>query len=326
MVIEQNRMLEKQMPWMAMSKTNTHFARAVGYIVAEMAGHKPEKLPTGLTQGDISNAYYHMFIAPQLARTAKPTTQSKPIEFYGQIVNQNSQPVAGVQVHLRWTDTSANGSSEVNQSSDAQGRFSLTGTTGRMLQVWLAKDGYYVPKTNQNNFDYATGYMADPNNPVIFTLVKKGEGADLITSQRGLSRTLDFSASTRDGSPVRVDFFNRKTGTEGQLEVSQVKPAYGAWQTATGWSYRLAIPDGGFVETRDEFAFEAPASGYQPVVEFKFQKNDPNWTERIDKTFYIAFGSPRKYGRIHIETTMTTGTILEYAINPTGSRNLEPAN
>jgi hypothetical protein len=59
------------------------------------------------------------------------------------------------------------------------------------------------------------------------------------------------------------------------------------------------------------------------VVEFKFQKGDANWTERLDKTFYIAFGNPRKYGRIHVETTMTTGTILEYAVNPDGSRNLE---
>jgi hypothetical protein len=72
------------------------------------------------------------------------------------------------------------------------------------------------------------------------------------------------------------------------------------------------------------FAYEAPESGYQPVVEFRFQKGDTNWTERIDKTFYVAFGTPRKYGRLHVETTMTSGTILDYAINPVGSRNLEP--
>ena len=246
----------------------------------------------------------------------------KPIEFYGKVVDQTEQPIAGAQVHLIWTDTSANGSSETDKLTDGQGQFALQNTTGRMLQVWLSKDGYYVPKTNQNTFDYATGYMADPNNPVIFHLLKKGEGADLITSQHGMSSTLDFSVSTPDGSPVRVDFFNQKVGKDGQLEISQNKPAYGQWQTATGWSYRLAIPDGGFVETSDEFPFEAPTSGYQPVVEFKFQKGDTNWTERINKTFYVAFGNPRKYGRIHVETTMTTGTILDYAINPDGSRIL----
>lgn len=247
-----------------------------------------------------------------------------PIEFYGKVVDQHEQPVAGVQVHFVWTDTSANGSSEADQLTDAKGQFALHNTTGRMLQVWLSKDGYYVPKSNPNNFDYATGYMADPNNPVVFRLWKKGAGADLITSQHGMSSTLEFSATTRDGSPVRVDFFNQKTSPDGQMEVSQKKPAYGAWQTATGWSYRLSIPDGGFVETTEEFPFEAPESGYQPVVEFKFQKGDANWTERLDKTFYIAFGIPRKYGRIHVETSMTTGTILEYAINPDGAQNLEP--
>jgi hypothetical protein len=248
----------------------------------------------------------------------------KPIEFYGKVIDQNERSVSAAQVHFIWTDTSANGSSESNQLTDGQGQFALHNITGRMLQVWLSKDGYYVPKTNQNNFDYATGYVADPNNPVSFRLVKKGEGADLITSQHGMSSTLDFSVSTPDGSPVRVDFFNQKIGRDGQLEISQNKPAYGAWQTATGWSYRLAIPEGGFVKTSEEFPFEAPASGYQPMIEFKFQKGTPSWTERLDQTFYVTFGNPPKYGRIHVETTMTTGTILEYAINPDGSRNLEP--
>lgn len=248
----------------------------------------------------------------------------KTIEFYGRVVDQSGQPVSGANVHLIWTDTSPSGSSEANKSTDSEGAFSLSGTTGRLLQVWISKDGYYTPKTNRNNFDYAAGYMADPSNPIIFHLLRKGAGTDLITSQAGMARTLDFSASTRDGSPVRVDLFNRKVGTDGQIEVSQNKPAYGAWQTATGWSYRLTIPDGGFVETTDEFPFEAPESGYQQVVEFKFQKGTPDWTERIEKSFYIAFGSPRRYGRIRVETSMTTGTILEYAINPTGSRYLEP--
>lgn len=247
----------------------------------------------------------------------------KPIVFYGKVIDQGDQPVSGATVRFVWTDRSASGSSELTRFTDALGEFSLI-STGRLLQVWLSKDAYYVPKTNANNFDYATGYIAVPGKPVIFRLLKRGEGADLITSQRGVSRTLDFSASTPDGSAVHVDFFNRKIGKTGQMEVAQVKPAYGEWRTATNWSYQLAISDGGFVETNEEFPFQAPESGYQPLVEFKFQKGAPNWSERIDKTFYIAFGNPRKYGRIHVQTTMTTGTILEYAVNPDGSRYLEP--
>ena len=210
---EQNRILEKQDPWLVIAKTNKVFAQAMNYVLADMAGHKPEKLPPGLTQNDISNAYFQMFIAPR-SNHVTATLQLKPTIIHSKI-----------------------------------------------------------------------------------------------------------SVSTADGSPVRVDFFNQKVGRDGQMEISENINKYG-----NGWSYRLAIPDGGLIETTDEFPFEAPESGYQPVVELKFQKGDPNWTERLDKTFYIAFGSPRKYGRIHIETTMTTGTILEYAINPNGSQNLEPKN
>jgi len=39
---------------------------------------------------------------------------------------------------------------------------------------------------------------------------------------------------------------------------------------------------------------------------------------------YLRRLSPPQYGRIRVRTTMTTGTILEYAINPDGSRYLEP--
>jgi hypothetical protein len=247
----------------------------------------------------------------------------KPIEFYGKTVDQNSQPVPGVQVHLIWTDTSATGSSERHQLSDTQGGFTLTGTTGRILQVWLNKDGYYVPKTNQISFDYAGGFVADPNNPVVFRLRKKGLGAELVTSQYGVRPVFQFNSSF-DGSPVQVDFFNRKTGSSGQVAISQIKPAIGTWKTATELSYRLAIPDGGFVEHNDEFPFEAPESGYRSQVEFHFRKGDANWTESLNKNYYVAFGNPRKYGRIHVETSMTTGTILEYAVNPDGSRYLEP--
>ena len=246
----------------------------------------------------------------------------RPINLYGMVVDQNQHPVEGANVTFSQT---YNGQ-PTPRTTDSSGHFELSGVAGRYLTVETSKMGYYATKTSRQSFDYSPeggNFQADSREPVIFQLQRKGAGADLITAEYGASRSLDFSVP-RDGSPVRVDFFNRKIGSEGQMEVSQVKPAYGAWQTAAGWSYRLAVPDGGFVETSEEFPFQAPESGYQPVVEFSFQKGDTNWTERLDKTFYIAFGNPRRYGRIHVETSMTTGTILEYAINPSGSPNLEP--
>ena len=258
-----------------------------------------------------------------LAQAAKLVPEQKPIDFYGKVVDETMQPISGASVHFIWRDASAtNGNSETDAASANDGTFSLTGVTGSGVSVYVSKDGYYEAKTlNKTDFD-PTGNGSSKINPVLFHLRQKTKGVDLITSQSGIHQTFDFS-SPRDGSSVRVDFLNRKTGSDGQMEVSQVKPAYGSWQSATSWSYRLTIPDGGFVETSEEFPFQAPESGYQPTVDFNFQKSDPNWTERLDKTYYIAFGNPRKYGRIHVQTSISSGTILQYAINPDGSQNLE---
>jgi len=249
--------------------------------------------------------------------------EQKPIEFYGKVVDENTNGIAGANIHFIWSTASAeNGTLTADTVSASDGTFSLVSGTGSGISVYVSKDGYYETK-GLNHIDYdPSGSGSSKDNPVLFHFRKKGHGADLVTSQYGLARSLDFS-SPRDGSSVRVDFLNRKTGSDGQMEVSQVKPAYGSWQSATSWSYRLTIPDGGFVETSEEFPFQAPESGYQPTVDFNFQKSDPNWTERLDKTYYIAFGNPRRYGRIHVQTSISSGTILQYAINPDGSQNLE---
>lgn len=46
---------------------------------------------------------------------------------------------------------------------------------------------------------------------------------------------------------------------------------------------------------------------------------------QVSKQFYITFGQPRRYGWLRIESNLAQETVfLTYAINPTGSRNLEP--
>jgi len=266
------------------------------------------------------------------SQASKMTERNRrPIAFYGQTVDESNQPVAGVNVHLILGESPAtpDGIVETHLQTDANGAFSYADAIGHVLQVWLGKDGYYVPKSNRINFDF-TSYQPNPFQPEVFHLRKKRPGVNLITSQYGVYRSVGVTAP-RDGTPVYVDFFTRQVSSDGQLEISQKKPVLEQYRNAAEfeanvkeWSYRLAIPDGGLVETTEEFPFEAPLTGYQPVVEYNFQKGDTNWVERIDKTYYIAFGNPRKYGRIHVSTAISSGTSLEYAINPDGSQNLEP--
>jgi hypothetical protein len=98
------------------------------------------------------------------------------------------------------------------------------------------------------------------------------------------------------------------------------------WKKATEWSFEMSIPTGGFVEYHDEeFPFEAPEGGYQPAIKYDFQKGQTNWATDISKDFYFRFGNPPVFGRLHLETTIGNSAVrLTYAINPDGSRNLEP--
>jgi hypothetical protein len=251
----------------------------------------------------------------------------RPIEFYGKVVDENGQPVEGANIDFSWVYYHPEASFTTNTLSDRDGLFALKGVVGAEMVVYAGKPGYYTVKSlNQINFSYSElpgqqPFHPDPNNPIVFHLRKKGQGADLITSQHGVFPDLEFSGP-RDGSTVRVDFFNQKVGTEGQLELSSVKPPRG--QAASKWSFRLSVPDGGLIEENDEFPFEAPASGYQSMIEFDFKAGEINWTDTLHKHYYIVFGQPPKYGRIDVETGAYMGVDLGYTINPDDTRNLEP--
>ena len=251
----------------------------------------------------------------------------KPIEFYGRVLDENTNPVAGAGIRFQWADMTENVAANTSTTeSDTEGLFSLHGKLGRSLEVYVGKEGYYASHGGYKGFLYSLGndiYSPDPQNPVIFLLHKKGQGVKLITSDNGTRSDLAIRVP-KDGTPGRVDFPQNQIGATGQLEISQNKPP---WQGATNWSFSLSIPDGGLIENQDEFQFQAPDTGYQPKIEYNFAKSEPDWTTHVTKQFYIAFGQPRKYGWLRFESDISQETVfVTYAINPTGSQNLEPSN
>jgi hypothetical protein len=318
------------------SATNETFKLALRYIGEVRGGHRPPKFPKGVTMANVSNVNYMISVWSM-------TIPPRPINFYGKVVAENDQPVKGATAHFIWdggvtnnnprpfTDT---GKISADVTTDSTGLFSLTNVMGTELDASVDKAGYYPFRRNggmqyfkysKMNLDafYGIGdcFKPDSNHPVIYYLHKKGQGAELVTSDNGMRSSVAVHIP-KDNSPVRVDLMQKQASATGQLEISQVKPPF---QAATNWSFSLSIPDGGLVENQDEFQFTAPESGYQPTVEYDFTKGETNWTTQVSKQFYIAFGEPRKYGWLRIESNLAQETIfLTYAINSTGSRNLEP--
>ena len=275
-------------------------------------------------------------VAPNTPATNAPTAVlptvaemwQKPIDFYGKVIDENSNPVAGASIKFRWTDlTALNQEGTSSTESDADGLFSLRGKHGGSMTLWFSKAGYYTPHHGQMSFNYAVGQnilSPDPRNPVMFQLRKKGQGAELITSGDGLQPSLAALVPI-NGEPVSVDLLQQKVGAAGDLEISQVKPEGSHWQLATNWSFHMNIPAGGFIQEADAFPFTAPETGYQSTVDLNFVKGEPGWATHFVTNYYIAFGQPQKYGWLRVEANIAQQTIfLTYAINPTGSRNLEP--
>jgi len=219
---------------------------------------------------------------------------NRPMEFYGKAVDESGVPLNGVTATISCVVFPEN-QFITNIPTGANGLFALHGVTGQALAASVTKQGYEeVRGNNEHFFTYygaASGFMPDSNNPIIFHLRKKGAGTELITSRHGISPELEI-IGLHDGSAVRVNFFDQKVGGEGQMELSAVKPPRG--QAATEWSFRMSIPDGGFIEENDEFPYDAPESGYQPTVDFHFKAGETNWTDTLHKQYYIAFGVPRK--------------------------------
>jgi hypothetical protein len=255
----------------------------------------------------------------------------QPINFYGRVVDEVNNPVAGASVHFNWTDLSPTGTSHADKTSDGNGFFSLTGEHGKRMSVTVSKEGYYTyPSERLSSYEYANPadglFKPDPMYPVVFHLRKKGVGVDLVSSHSGINPDLHIAPPT-NGSPLFLDLLNCAVGNDGQLKIEGWKELKDFKTAQNNWGFRLTVPDGGLIEENDEFPFEAPNADadYQSVMEWHFKNGDPDWKGSLKKSFYIKFGNPPRYGIVSVQTTaFAPGVYLNYLFNPTGSRNLEP--
>jgi hypothetical protein len=254
---------------------------------------------------------------------------SQSIDFDGIVVDQTGSPVPEAAVHLYWGQATQEASSWTNLLTDSIGSFALHGVEGITLTVRVTKDGFYSGRESWDTFRFGkeTPSASAPASGGIrrtFRLYRKGPGVDLVSSGTGVKPYLGVPMPL-EGAAVSVDLLGRNVGQTGQLTLQQRKPDPDQWKQATEWLFRISIPDGGFVEENEEFPFEAPQSGYRPVVEFIIQKGQPDWATDLSKDYYIRFGTPPLYGHLHLDTSIDmSGARLTYQVNPTGSRNLEP--
>lgn len=250
----------------------------------------------------------------------------RPISFYGTVLDEVGQPIEGATVRFVWSDISDNGTSEATMTSDSDGLFNLTDRKGKGVSVSVSKAGYYTPsKERISSFEYANPYeprfhRPNPSRPVVFHLRKKGRAEPLSIMDKSFRIPLD-------GTAVDVDLLTGKAVPEGQGNVriqcwtSDRDPGSKRYD----WRCQVQIPNGGLLESNNEFDFEAPPIGYRPMDEIKMPKShEEQWRSEAIRKYFVKLGNGL-YGRVSF--LMIAGgdhfCRIESYVNPSGSRNLE---
>ena len=250
----------------------------------------------------------------------------QPINFYGRVVDESNVPIADANIHFTWNDISEKGTSDADTKSDGNGFFSLIDRRGKAMSVTASKDGYYTYSSERlSSFEYANPadglFTPNPNNPVVFHLRKKGVGESLIHGSK-------LFGSRIDGTLSYVDLVESKNSltSPGDLTVRCVRSERNA-DKKFDWTFTLGAPDGGLVESTDEFMFLAPEEGYQPTYEISHKASDFDWVGQEKHKFYIKSQNGKHYARIEItiipDYNKNAAYDLNWDLNPNASRNLE---
>lgn len=258
-------------------------------------------------------------------------SQNVPIDFYGQVIDQDSNSIAGANVkgeilHVEVINPAPGGAEDqivpIDQETDSRGRFEIQGVSGRALQIEsIQKDGYEVEPDNcPHSFGTPIGNY---ENPVLFKMWSTNIHEQLITGEKKFQIVPDG----------RAYFINLTDGTiaesgEGDLMVWVKYPPQTVRGQLYDWSCEVDVINGGLCPGDSYSMFSAPVSGYVSNFQLQQQIKGGQYGETGEKRFYIQLKNGQEYGRMTIDlyapyTDQVPGMIrLSYAINPSGSRIL----
>jgi hypothetical protein len=257
-------------------------------------------------------------------------------EFYGKVIDQYGQPVAGVDAkgeiicafeckpeerkmfHLPTNDF-------YKAQTDNEGLFQFTGLRGWKFDVTIGKEGYQMGGRGEG-WQGPHGSKTSPNDRAILTVWKLKGPEPMIHRQK-------FYGITPDWRTFTIDLENHKkiegTNVDGDLLVQIQRPPQIKPKEKFDWSFVMTAINGGFIEvTNSGYLNEAPESGYEQQYKINMLSSDPKWQGwQIEKTFYLKSRNGQVYGHFHLEIIPNyndmSGLNIEYYINPSGSRNLE---
>ena len=268
---------------------------------------------------------------------------NKPVEFFGQVIDQDGSPLAGVSIrgealHVKVIVPTAWGDEDeiipIEKITDSAGRFEIEGISGRSFDLEsIQKSSYDVELGNcPHVFAPSTGTF---EKPTVFKMWSTNIHEQLITGNKSFEIIPDG----------RLYFINLTDGAISEHEIGDLK----IWiqytnQVVQGqlydWSAGIEAVSGGLQEApqaainsgfwpEPRFAmYVAPEDGYVPSFSLKSQIKGGQDGEIGNRYFYLLLKGGKEYGRMSINLFAPYGHLhpglirLYYAINPSGSRIL----
>lgn len=252
-------------------------------------------------------------------------TKNVPIDFYGCVIDQDSNSLSGVKISAwvrHWSTTSWE-STRVEKETDTNGRFDIHGVTGDGFSIQnIGREGYEIEPNMQRNYGAIGG---SSENPVIFKMWSTNSHEQLITGGKSFHIVPDgriYSINLADDTISESGVGDLKVWIQftNQVVLRQVY----------GWSCEIDVKNGGLLEETDHFSsmYSAPTEGYVPNFQLQQQIRGGQSGSIGEKRFYINLNNGQKYGRMTIDliapyNDQIPGMVrLSYAINPSGSRIL----
>lgn len=308
----------------AIQPTNQPMRNGNGLI--QNTPHAPSQ---GIPSANQQSAVPRKVETPEQAR-ARIESVNVPIDFYGQVIDEDSNALAGVSIEMsirHWTmpdlSVPVAGSTEIyiTTNSDANGRFEIHGKLGDGVYIESIKKSGYDLEPGQSNFGTTSGSY---DNPVIFKMWSTNIHERLIAGDKAFD-------IVPDGRPY---FINLTTGTISESESGDLR----VWIQYTNrivrgqlydWSTEIDVIGGGLLgEPLGSAMYEAPTAGYLSSFESRQQIKGGQRGQTGQHQFYLQLESGQEYGQMTIDLLApfndeTPGLVsLSYAINPSGSRIL----
>ncbi len=190
----------------------------------------------------------------------------------------------------------------------------------------ISKEGYIITTKTRKGYLYgplAHHYVPNPLQPVIYHMWKTNGAVPLFR--------VDISIGLpKDGTAVAIDLRRKRRVTlpteDTDLRVTlreSAPPGQRNSRTSFDWSFALKVPDGGVVETRDEFTYLAPEEGYQSRWGVEYHKDQADWQSDVKREFYLRNHAGQQYGWLSIRIRPDAGypagyLVIDGYLNPAG--------